>query len=560
MTVARQWSLDDTIRVLLLEPDVSHGYAVADAMAVSQDVYQIVHAEEFSDVLDTVERERIDCALLDVATLGAHLESALLKIISMSPGTSIVLICDEARQDLGMKGVRHGAHDFVIRDPDHPDSLVRTVRSSLERHNGKTNLHFLAHHDNLTGLANRVLFQRSLQTLFDTASRQGDLFGVLFLDLDGFKPVNDTLGHDAGDELLRIIARRLRRSVSHEDLVGRLGGDEFAVLVGRIGEPVQAVGVARRLLREIEQPIQIGGKMVRVSGSIGVATNRDLATAADVIKAADDAMYVAKRAGGNGLHVDERTARHDRMSRALDQGELELYYQPQVDLEGRVVGVEALLRWNCDGEILSPTAFVPEMEDSGLIVEVGQWVIEQALTQLVVWRAAGLEIPRVSVNVSPVQLRRPDFAATIANLLERFEVVPQDLEIEVTERVMMADIGSTRANLETLRALGCSIALDDFGTGYSSLTCLHEYPVNTIKVDRRFVRDITSNGRSSSIVGSILDLGRRLGLGVVAEGVETVQQADALRKEGCQVLQGFLFGRPRSAESAPRATFRWAAG
>ncbi len=538
-----------------------HGYAVADAMAASQDVYQIVHADDFSSVLMTLEQDHIDCALLDVEALGTQLESALLRIISLSPATSIVLICDGAEQDHAMLGVRHGAHDFVLRDSHHPDSLVRTVRSSLERHNGKTSLHFLAHHDNLTGLANRVFFQRSLETAYDGAQRQGALLGVLFVDLDGFKPVNDTLGHDAGDEVLRIIGRRLRRSVSHEDLVARIGGDEFAVLLVGLGDPKQAVNVARRLLQQVELPIQLGGNTVRVSCSIGVSTNLDHLTASALLKAADDAMYVAKRSGGNGVHVHATTsARFTRLTSALDEDELELYYQPQVDLQGRIVGVEALLRWNRDGEIIGPTHFVPEMEDNGLIVDVGDWVLQQAIAQLVAWRRQGLEIPRVAVNVSPIQLQRPDLAAKVEGLLASHGLSPSCLELEVTERVMLSDDGRAMANLTALRALGCGIALDDFGTGYSSLSCLHEYPVNTLKVDRRFVHDIVSNERSFSIVGSILDLGRRLGLDVVAEGVETIQQAMLLRKEGCQVLQGFLFGRPQSAARVPEVTsVRWAA-
>ncbi|MEN0066101.1 MAG: EAL domain-containing protein [Myxococcota bacterium] len=560
MSATREWTTDDAIRILLLEPDVLHGYAVADAMAVSQDVYQIVHADDFPAVLGALESGPIDCALLDVTTLGDRLESSLLRMISLAPATSIVLICNAGQEDIAIAGVRHGAHDFVLRDPNHPESLVRTVRSSLERHNSKTNLHFLAHHDNLTGLANRVLFQRTLESTADAAAKCGRLFGLLFLDLDGFKPVNDTLGHDAGDELLRIIARRLRRHVSHEDLVGRLGGDEFAVLIDGLNEARDGVKVASRLLRAIEQPIQIRGQTVRVSGSIGVATNESLHDAQELLKAADHAMYQAKRAGGNGIFVHDEAARTTLLSGALARDELELYYQPQVDLAGRLVGVEALLRWNHDGEIVGPTDFIPELEDSGQIIEVGAWVLEQAVTQLVSWRERGIDVPRVSVNVSPVQLERSDLADTVGTILDRFQLPPSCLELEVTERVMLANDGRARANLEELGSLGVSIALDDFGTGYSSLSCLQEFPIHTIKVDRRFVRDIVSNPRSFSIVGSILDLGRRLGLDVVAEGVETVQQATMLRKEGCQVLQGFLFGRPQSAANAPVVPqVRWAA-
>ena len=289
--------------------------------------------------------------------------------------------------------------------------------------------------------------------------------------------------------MLRIVAQRLKTLLMTNRMIARLGGDEFVVLLERITNEGAAREVARRLLAE-----------------------------------------------------------------ALDQDEFELHYQPQVRGENEeLVGVEALLRWNRDGDPISPTMFVPELEETGLIVPVGQWVIRTALGQLAQWRKAGVVVPGVAVNISPLQLAHSDFADCVAKVLDDVGLPPSMLEIEVTERVVLADDRITRANLAALRAMGVQLALDDFGTGFASLSCLHRNPVDTLKVDQSFVADLDSNARSHSIVGSILDLGHRLGMRVVAEGVERPEQAEILRREGCDVLQGFLFGRPQIGAIPPRA-------
>ena len=548
-------SHDDAICVLLCEPELEHAYAVTDALARSQDVFQVAHVDDLDGALAALTARPFDAAIIDVSTLGNPIDAAMLRVVSVSPATSIILVCDDDDQARAMAGVRHGAHDYVIREVASGASLVRRIHAALERHNSKANLHFLAHHDVLTELANRVFFNQCLEASITRSTESRTLVTVLFVDLDGFKPVNDTYGHDAGDSVLKAVARRLRAVVPHVSVVARLGGDEFAILVEHLPDPGSAVDLARQVVDAVSQPIQIGsGTDVEVSCSIGVATTRGDCAPAELVKRADEAMYRAKRAGGRGIQVAPSRAEPklaSRLAGAIERGELELFYQPQVDRAGQMFGVEALLRWNRNGDVIRPSDFVPQLEESGLIVPVGWWVIRTAVRQLVTWREEGVVVPRMAVNVSPLQLARRGFADHVAEILQEMKVQPGSLEIEVTERVVLSDNGATHANLEALRSNGVKVALDDFGTGYASLSYLHRYPVDTLKVDRSFVKDIDTNTRSYSIVGSILDLARRLGVVVVAEGVERRVQADLLRREGCDVLQGFLFGQPQSAAQLP---------
>lgn len=553
MDTAASQDQEDTIRVLLYEPDLDHGYAVAEAMVGSQDVFELAHVDSLEQVLEQLEAAPMDVALIDLEGLEGYVEGALLRIVSISPATSIVLICEPAHEEQAMQGVRYGAHDYVIRDEQQTDSLLRTLRSSMGRHKSKTNLHFLAHHDALTGLANRVLFARCLEGAVRKSAELGHAMGVLYLDLDGFKPVNDRLGHDSGDRLLQIISRRLRSSVHRSDVVARMGGDEFAILLEHLPSEDAAQRVAHRLVAAVQEPVHLGCQVAQVSCSVGVATARGGSGADELLKSSDEAMYRAKRIGGGGIWVvgEEAPPSGLELSGALQRGEFELYYQPQVDQERRLFGVEALLRWRRSGELIGPNTFVPQLEESGLIVPVGDWVLRTALEQLLVWRSDGQRVPRVAVNVSPLQLQRSDFAIRILGLLRELGLPGNALEIEVTERVVLSDDGPSRDNLERLGSLGVAVALDDFGTGYSSLAYLHRHPIDTLKVDRSFVQDIETNPRSFAIVGSILDLGRRFGIVTVAEGVETTEQARILCEEGCNVLQGFLFGRPQPGANPP---------
>ncbi|HHO52762.1 MAG TPA: EAL domain-containing protein, partial [Deltaproteobacteria bacterium] len=465
--------------------------------------------------------------------------------------------CHPWEQQQALAAVHAGAHDYLIRGRDAEEAILRLVCAALERRSSTSKLQYLAHHDGLTGLANRVLFNKCLEDA--NHQDQPSRIGILYLDLDGFRAINDLHGHEVGDEVLRIVAGRIRGEVQGFDVVARVGGDEFAILLDHL-EQGEATKVAQRVMTSLQRPISALGQELSLSCSVGVASRApSRGGISGLLRAADEAMCRAKRSGQGHIHVsepqergpDQRRRLHDKLRGALSRGEFSLDYQPQVDAEGQLFGVEALLRWHHDDQLIGPNTFIPILEETGQIVPVGAWVLQQALAQLATWRAAGVMVPRMAVNVSPVQLQESGFSAVVATLLSQIRVPPSSLELEVTERVVMSDHGRCLNNMDMIRELGVRLALDDFGTGYASLAYLHRFPVDTLKVDRSFVREIHSNAKSASIVGSILDLGRRLGVATVAEGVETEEQVVCLRNEGCRIMQGFLFGRPRPGAIPP---------
>lgn len=546
----------DGVRVLLVEPDP--GGAAAAMGALARSLFCVERVDGFAGALAALEDSVVDVVLIDISSIpGPRIDSSLLRMISVSPGSSILLLCDAWQQQQAFAAVRAGAHDYLIRGRGAPDAILRAVYAATERSSSTSKLQYLAHHDSLTGLANRVLFNKCLE---DANHRdQTSRIGILYLDLDGFRAINDAHGHELGDEVLCTVAQRIRSQVRGFDVVARVGGDEFAILLDHL-EQGEAVEVARRVASILQRPMRVGGHQLSISCSVGVATQAlARSSVPELLRAADEAMYRAKRSGEGNIRVFQPRSSntppvrglHAKLQGALSRGEFALDYQPQVDADGNLFGVEALLRWHHDTQVIGPNTFIPILEETGQIVPVGAWVLQTALEQLASWRDSGVHVPRMAVNVSPIQLQASGFSAVVATMLSRVRVPPSSLELEVTERVVMSDHGRCLSNMDTIRELGVRLALDDFGTGYSSLAYLHRFPVDTLKVDRSFVREIHSNAKSASIVGSILDLGRRLGVATVAEGVETQEQVDCLRSEGCEIMQGFLFGRPRPGAVPP---------
>ncbi len=427
----------------------------------------------------------------------------------------------------------------------------------------------LAYYDGLTGLPNRERFRHVLERSLSTARDRGRPVAILFLDLDRFKEVNDTLGHRVGDALLRAVAQRFETSVRISDCVSRsggseavsrLGGDEFTFLLTKISGPLDAARVAQRLLDSLSEPFQLDGHEVFASASIGIAMHpTDGDDAETLLRNADTAMYVAKRRGSNECSFYDETmnargirrlALEGRLRGALDRGELSLVYQPlRQTASSRIVGAEALLRWQSDGEAVSPDEFIPIAEETGLIHEIGEWVLETACAQAAAWRAAGHRPVRMGVNISSHQLRRAGFADVVRAVLERSGWSPAHLDLELTESSIMGDDDGTQNALQTLDALGVGLTLDDFGTGYSSLSYLRRFPLQRVKIDRSFVRDLVDDPGDRALTDAILAMGQSLGLTVVAEGVETVEQARLLERMGCDELQGFLIGRPAPPEA-----------
>ncbi len=415
----------------------------------------------------------------------------------------------------------------------------------------------LAYYDPLTGLPNRRLLEDRLHVELSHAARMRSRLAVMFVDLDRFKRINDSLGHEVGDRLLVEIARRLRASLREDDTVARMGGDEFLVVLSNLAGPDDAAITARRIVGALRRPVLIDGRELVVTTSIGISVYPDdTQDGATLIKNADIAMYRAKDEGRNSFQLYEpamnaRSLEHlaleTALHGALPRDELRLHYQPLVAVEGGdVVAVEALLRWrHPELGLVSPADFIPLAEETGLIVPIGEWVLRSACARHRAWREAGRGELRMMVNISVRQFRDEGFVAMVARVLEETAMPPAGLTLELTESMLMDDVDQSIARLEQLRALGVALALDDFGTGYSSLAYLKRFPIDELKIDRLFIGGIDHNARDAALVAAIISLGHSLGLRVVAEGVETPAQLEVLRAQGCDIAQGFLLARPR---------------
>jgi diguanylate cyclase (GGDEF)-like protein/PAS domain S-box-containing protein len=445
------------------------------------------------------------------------------------------------------------------------------ARDITERKHLEEVMSFQALHDQLTGLPNRRLFRDHLDLALVHAARRGERVGVMFVDLDRFKFVNDTYGHLEGDELLRACAHRIRECVRAGDTVSRQGGDEFTVLLPGLKEPSDAMLIAAKIAAELRRPLRVGGREFFVTASIGVALHPDDGeTAEQLLRNADTAMYEVKAQGKNAARLfspEMRGARLPRLElerdlrRALPNDEFVLHFQPQYSLaDGRVVGAEALIRWRHPQHgLMAPGSFMELAEETGLMGAISDWVLEEACRQLAAWRAGGLRDMRVSINLSPHEFSRADVVARVASAVARFELPREALEIEITENVLLQDVAGVVDKLRELRRLGVRISIDDFGTRYSSLNYLRSFPINAIKIDQSFIRDIDREDEVSPIVVAIVGIAKGFELGLIAEGVETEVQRRVLARLGCDEVQGYLCGRPAQAPDADALRRRWGA-
>lgn len=425
----------------------------------------------------------------------------------------------------------------------------------------KVELDYLAHHDALTGLPNRVLLDDRLAQTISLAQRSGKQFAVLFMDLDGFKHINDSLGHSVGDQLLQSVGKCLLGCVRQSDTISRQGGDEFVVLLPDIDHPEDAALLAQKMLAEIALPHRIDEHDLHIGASIGISVYPDDGMDAEtLIKHADTAMYHAKDQGRKTYEFfePEMTARAiERQSTeaslrlALERQEFVLHYQPKIDLHsGAIVGIEALVRWQHPQRgLLAPADFVPIAEDSGLILPIGRWVLREACRQAQAWQDMGLPPVAISVNTSALEFRAKDFLLSLREILEETRLQPRYLELELTESVLMRDARSTDTVLNALSAMGIQLAVDDFGTGYSSLSYLRRFPIDTLKIDSTFVNSMTHSENDASLVSAVISMGKSLKQRVIAEGVETAEQAAFLLDRQCDEGQGFFFGHPMVAEA-----------
>ena len=463
----------------------------------------------------------------------------------------------------------------AVAERDQTGHIVRSLAVAVdvtEHRQAEREIQKLAYYDTLTGLPNRVLFRDRLTQALAHARREGGRVEVLFLDLDQFKAINDSLGHAVGDLLLTTVAQRLRECAREGDTVARFGGDEFVVILSSVNGSRESLTFAKRMLETLSRPMDLGEREFFTTASIGIAVYPDDGGDADtLLRNADIAMYAAKEKGRNtyqffseemNTRVVERLNLETHLRRALENRELFLLYQPQVDLTlGRITGVEALLRWDHpERGVISPERFIRVAEETGLIIPIGEWVLRTACLQVRQWHETGLPPVRIAVNLSGLQFKQPDFIDMVDRVLLETGIDPDVLELELTESVVM-DVGDeTIMALTDLKVRGIHLAIDDFGTGYSSLSYLKHFPIDRLKIAQEFLHDVTSHTDNASIVDAIIAMGHSLGLAVLAEGVETQHQLDFLRRRGCQEIQGFYFFLPSPAVAVARLLHNWAGG
>jgi diguanylate cyclase (GGDEF)-like protein/PAS domain S-box-containing protein len=434
--------------------------------------------------------------------------------------------------------------------------VIGLVRDITARKTAEQQVEYQAYHDALTGLANRRLFQEHLSLALALAQRRGALVAVLFLDLDHFKVVNDSLGHTIGDELLRQVARRLKDCVREGDTVARVGGDEFTIVIQELSSREAAGAVAAKVLRAIAEPMELSGHRLYVTTSIGITLfPEDGDDAETLLKNADTAMYQAKAQGRNTYQMATRELSRSTQDRmvvesglhgALENGELQLLYQPQIDVESMaIVGMEALLRWNHpERGVILPEQFICVAEQRGLILRIGEWVLREACMEARRLQQRGHPFLRMAVNISPRQFRDAALLSIVRSAIEQSGIDPHTLELEITETVAMEDVELTMSTLAQFRSSGVTIAIDDFGTGHSSLSYLKRFPIDALKIDKSFVDDLPDKFEDAAIVSSVISLANGLGLRVIAEGVERREQLEFLRENGCREVQGYYFSYP----------------
>lgn len=561
------------VRVLLVNPREEDYLSTKKLLSDARDQQFVLEwVSGYEDALETIRRNAHDVYLLDYE-LGERSGLDLIRE-AMDNGCKapLIMLTDQADYGVDTEAIKVGAADSLVKDQINSTLLERSIRYAIERKRTDERMAFLAQYDSLTGLANRSLFKELLALALARAERNGKHVALMFLDLDRFKIINDSLGHDGGDQVLKVVAERLRSRMRKSDTVARLGGDEFTVILEGIGTVQDATNVAQELLQIVAQPIMVQDQELFVTPSIGIAIHPQYGKDSEtLIKNADMAMYRAKRQGRNTyrfytttMESNSKASKHLAMEtnlrHALDREEFLLHYQPLIDLKsGRVISLEALLRW-CHPErgLIHPLEFIPLAEENGMIVPMGEWVLATACRQNKEWQEAGNPLSSVSVNLSARQFRQKSFVRTVESILAESNLDPQFLELELTESLLFESNGASTNRLKDLKALGIKISIDDFGTGYSSLSYLKCFPIDTLKIDRSFVGDIPSNEGDSAIASGMIALAHGLHMKVTAEGVETQAQLDFLRERECDAIQGFLMSPAVPPEEVtPSFQTRW---
>ena len=548
------------MKVLLVEDDPDDAEFLRQCLVrVSARRIDLTRKDRIADAVAALRAERFDVVLLDLHLPDATGSVCVELVQQADPLAPIVVLSGQADEDYAVGILNRGVQDYLVKWEGDGRIILRAIRYAIERKRAESKLNHLARYDSLTDIPNRQYLRDQLERATTRALRGHKKMALLFLDLDRFKMVNDTLGHHLGDELLRAAVQRLKESVRAGDMLARLGGDEFAVLLEEVDGPLELETVAQHIIQRFQEPFMLDGRQVSVTASVGItlcpADNTD-ATA--LLNNADIAMYQAKEQGRNNFKfftpsMHEEILRYHEietdLKNAIAQQQFRLLYQPQFRLaDHRVHAVEALLRWQHPLRgCMAPNEFIGVAEESGYIVPLGLWVLDEACRQLKQWERAGLPVPRIAVNVAPMHFHQADFQSQVRATLERHGVDPALIELELTERSLMENTDAVRSCLRGLNQIGVRLAIDDFGTGYSCLSYLRQFPIDVLKIDRSFVADVDVNGDDQAICSAILSIAQRLSLASVAEGIETEAQLAFLTKHGCQYGQGFFFSKPVEA-------------
>ncbi|NIP72955.1 MAG: EAL domain-containing protein [Gammaproteobacteria bacterium] len=551
-----------SINVLLIEDNPGDARLVQEMLRDPGAVAcSLVHVSQLGDGLDLLERECFDVLLLDLSLPDARGIESLEAVQHAAPSLPVVILSGQKDDEVALKAVQSGAQDYLVKGQGDTRMLLRAMRHAIERKHSEQRLSYLAQYDVLTGLPNRVLLEDRLTKALDQARRKGEVLALLYLDLDNFKDINDSLGHDAGDGLLQSVAERLGQCVRGQDTVARLAGDEFVILLTGLTEPAAAAHVAQKALDALSAGHSIAGRDVTATASVGIASYPESGEDADSLRRnADIALYRAKGRGGGVFQfynpdtnaaAGERRMMIEKMRRAWEQNEFVLFYQPQLDLRrGRVTGMEALLRWrHPDHGVLPAARFIDLMEETGLILPVGEWVLQMACGHALGWQASGAGPVRVSVNLSDRQFRRKDLVWMVARVLVETGLEPACLHLEVSESVLVGDRTHAMGTLDTLRRMGVRASVDNFGSGVCALGGLRELPVEALNLDRSFAHNLSEEPAEAEIASALVALGHGLQLKVLAEGVESERELGLLRDSGCDLVQGNLISEPVPADA-----------
>lgn len=549
------------ISVLLVEDNLEDARLLEITLSKAQpNQIDLHHSTTLKDAESFLKENKADLVLLDLSLPDGNGLECINKIKRLNPTLAIIILTGLDDQDFAIKTVQHGAQDYLVKGEGDGALILRAINYAIERKQIEQRLTLLAHFDGLTGLANREYFNNTLTQTIKLAKRSEQTVGLIFLDLDHFKEVNDSFGHEIGDKLLTKAADRLKSCVRGVDFIARLGGDEFTIILSDIKNPAIVIRIAEKIVSELSKPFELVNQDVFISSSVGIAIYpNDTLHANDLVKFADAAMYQAKDKGRNNFQfytqelnaaaIEARALKKD-LRGAIDANELLLYFQPKVDvLTNKIVGAEVLLRWHHPNRgVVSPEEFIPVAEHSGLIIGIGKWVISEAIKQTLIWQKRFDKDFCTSINLSVKQFQNNELLEFIDLELTHSSLNAATIEFEVTESMLIKKNHQEQNILQQLSKRGFKISIDDFGTGYSSLAYLKRLTIDALKIDRSFINDINFDADTAEIVKAIIAMAHALRLNVIAEGVENKQQKAFLKQLKCDQIQGYLISKPVPAE------------